>query len=332
MRAKPPKKHFIDLASVEVREVDWLLPPLIPYGMITIMEGDPGVGKSYLAMHIAAQISVGGKLPGLKKVPKGGVLYLSAEDDASYTIRPRIEAMGGDVALIRIQADYLTLDEKGLQALMEEVKQNPPELIIIDPLFAYIAADQDIYRPNVIRGLLSQLKDIAEREGTAILIVRHLTKGRRDKAIYQGSGSMDVIGAARSAFLVAEHPGDSSQKIVAHIKHNLSERGQSWLYHLVEKDGDIPVLEWLGPSELTADDIYGANSLDQKSQLAEAIKFIEQALKDGPVSAKLLAERAEAEGHSKRTYDRARRDAGVLSKKTRNEWVLSLPAKEKGSS
>jgi len=320
------KEPFVDLSSIEAKEVDWLMPPLIPYGMITIMEGDPGVGKSYLAMHIAAQVSIGGSLPGVPKLRKGRVLYISAEDDPGYTIRPRIDAMGGDPDRIRIQADYTALDDDGLEQLMDEIRRKPPALIIIDPLFAYVPSNADMYRPNVIRALLSELKEAAEYDETAILLVRHLTKTKRDKAIYQGSGSMDVIGAARSAFLVARHPDDENLKIVAHVKHNISEQGQSWVYELVKETEDgLPILKWVGPSNLTIDDLMGGDDGDRKTALDQAIDFLRDELKNGPRAVGHIEAKAQAQGIAARTIDRARKEIGVLAKKVKASWMLSLP-------
>ena len=324
--ASKKKATFIDLSTVEAREIEWLMPPLIPYGMITIMEGDPGVGKSFLAMHIAAQVSIGGSLPGVEKLDPGRVLYLSAEDDPAYTIRPRIDAMGGDPTRIRIQADYLSLDEEGIKELFDEVRRNPPRLIILDPLFAYVPGTQDMYRPNVIRALLSQLRDIAEYGDTAVVIIRHLTKGKRDKAIYQGGGSMDVIGAARSAFLVAEHPDNPEQKIVAHLKHNIAPRGQSWVYELVPEVPDgIPVLRWVGPSDLTIEDLMGQSDDHRASALDKAIDFLRDELKDGRQLVAEVEAKGAAQGIAKRTLDRAREKIGVTSKKGRKGWMLSMP-------
>ena len=320
------KDPFIDLSEVEALEVTWLVPPLIPFGMITIMEGDPGIGKSYLAMHIAAQVSIGGSLPGVEKVPKGRVLYISAEDDAAYTIRPRIDAMGGDPSRIRIQAEYTALDEDGIEALMDEVRRKPPTLIIIDPLFAYVPGSADMYRPNVIRALLSELKEVAEYNGTAILLVRHLTKTKRDKAIYQGMGSMDVIGAARSAFLVAQHPEEPDWKVVVHVKHNISERGQSWIYELAKETSDsLPILSWVGPTDLTVEDLMGGDDGDRKSARDQAVDFLRAFLKEGPQPARLIEEKAKAVGIAKRTLERAKQELKIVPRKTRNGWVWPLP-------
>lgn len=323
------KELFVDLNTIDPKEVEWLCEPFIPFSMITIMEGDPGVGKSFLAMQLAAQISIGGELPEGQKLDRGRVLYLSAEDDAAYTIRPRIDAMGGDPSRIRVQGDFLSLDEKGLNALMREVRRKPPDLLILDPLFAYVPSGQDMYKPNVIRQLLSFLKDIAETGETAVLIIRHLTKAKHDKAIYRGGGSMDVIGAARSAFLVCEHPNDSSTKLVVHIKHNIAKRGQTQSYEIFADDGGMATLNWLGPSDITIDDLISSEGGTPKmSALDEEIQFLRVFLKNGPVATTKVEKEAAARDISEKTLERARRSLGIVSKKKGKSWVLSLPDEE----
>lgn len=323
------KELFVDLDTIDPKEVEWLWEPFIPFSMITIMEGDPGVGKSFLAMQLAAQISIGGELPEGQKLDRGRVLYLSAEDDAAYTIRPRIDALGGDPTRIRVQGDFLSLDEKGLNALMREVKRKPPDLLILDPLFAYVPSGQDMYKPNVIRQLLSFLKDIAETGDTAVLIIRHLTKAKHDKAIYRGGGSMDVIGAARSAFLVCEHPNDSSTKLVVHIKHNIAKRGQTQSYEIYADDGGMATLNWLGPSDISIDDLISSEGGTPKmSALDEAIQFLRVFLKNGPEATTKVEKEAAARDISEKTLERARRSLGVVSKKKGKSWVLSLPDEE----
>ena len=158
------------------------------------------------------------------------------------------------------------------------------------------------------------------------MLVRHLTKAKRDKAIYQGMGSMDVIGAARSAFLVAQHPDDPSLKIVAHVKHNISERGQSWVYELVqETENGLPILNWVGPSDLTIEDLMGGDDGDRKSALDQAVDFLREELKDGSKPVAEIEAKGQALGIAKRTIDRARKEIGTEAKKGKGGWILSLP-------
>ena len=137
---------------------------------------------------------------------------------------------------------------------------------------------------------------------------------------------MDVIGAARSAFLVAQHPNDPEQKIVAHVKHNIAPRGTSWIYELVQEVPDgVPVLKWIGPSDLTIEDLMGGDDEDRKSAVDEAIDFLRDELKDGPKPVAQIEAKGQARGIAKRTIDRARKEIGIKSKKSRGIWMIRLP-------
>jgi hypothetical protein len=315
---------FATLIDVEPREIDWLWEPLIPRAMLTIMEGDPGIGKSFLATHLAALVSKGGRLPNAQRVLRGTALYLSAEDDPAYTIRPRVDAMGGDAARIRYLARYSVFDDEGLEALRTEVCANEPCLIIIDPLYAFVPSTADMYKPNEIRALLWQLSELAADVEAAIIVVRHLRKSRSDKALYQGVGSIDVIGAARSALLVSIHPEHSDLRVIAHLKHNLTPRGESWSFKLEEEGtSQTAILKWQGKSSLYAEDLSAASH--SNSALAEAVTFLVKELQDGPRPAKAIREKGAASGHASRTIDRAKDELGIKSRKeSRGGWTWSL--------
>lgn len=317
------REVFGTLGDVKTAKIRWFWRPLIPYGMLTILEGDPGIGKSYLTMHLAALTTVGGTLPSGDKLRKGTVLLMSAEDDPAYTIRPRIEAMGGDPDRVRYMAEYSAFDDKGLRVLRAEVEKTGPALILIDPLYAYVPSGNDLYKPNEIRPLLTELSAVAASTDAALIVVRHLRKSKSDKAIYQGAGSIDVIGAARSAVLVAVHPEEPNVKVVAHLKHNLAPRGDSWMYRLVSaSDEEIPLVQWAGKTALTVDDLGGPPT--SQSAIDEGIEFLRNQLKDGPRPAKEVQGAAELAGHSPRTIDRAKKTIGVKAKKVKDQWIWSL--------
>lgn len=319
------KSPFGTLSDVEAAKVEWLWEPLIPFGMVTIVEGDPGIGKSFLMMHLAALVSTGGKLPNGQRVRKGHVLAISAEDDAAYTVRPRIDAMGGDPERIRYLAEYSAFDDKGLAALRTEVLEHEPSLIIIDPLFAFVPSASDMYKPNEIRALLAQLAEVASESEAAMIVVRHLRKSSATKAICQGIGSIDVIGAARSALLVGIHPEDIDLRVVAHLEHNVAPRGDSWLYELDAKiEGQMPILQWRGKSNLTVEDLLGAQPSNQ-SAMDAAMTFLREELEDGPKPAKEVSDKAGAAGHAERTIQRAKDAIGIKSKKHKDGWLWSLP-------
>jgi AAA domain len=324
-KVKENEQHYTTLSTVEPREIIWFMRPFIPLGMPTIVEGDPGIGKSYLTNKIAVEVSIGGSLPGTPSLKKGRVLILNGEDDAAFTIRPRIDAMGGDPSMIRFQSNFAALDEEGLENLMKEVRLNPPKLIVIDPLFAYVPAGRDLFKPNVIRPFLAQLKEVAEYNESALIIVRHLTKSRHDKAIYQGSGSIDVIGASRSGILVAQHPDDETIKVMAHIKYNNSEQSKSLQYRLVRNDPKPPTFEWLGYTHLTAEDLLAPRDDHQPSALDVAIDFLRRNLKESELSAEWLQSEAATKSIAQRTLDRAKDKIGIVVRKKGKHWFWALP-------
>lgn len=318
-------EFYAPLSDFESEKVEWLWPYYLGAGILTVMDGDPGVGKSFLAMQIAAQFSVGGSLPGISKVQRRRVLYLTREDDPAFTIRPRIDAMGGDASRIDVQAKFDPFDQNGMKRLWRWVKKHPPRLIVIDPLYSFVGADADIYRPNEIRQVLAELQEVANDNGAAILAIRHLRKMKSDKAIYQGAGAIDVIGVARCGLLVAEDPDDPGRKIIAHSKHNLSKRMESIAYRLVDQGEDeMPRFEWAGTSTLSADELTGASSGSSTQPRSEAADFLKELLKDGPVGSKMVEEQAEERGISRRTLNRAKSDLGVVSKQRNREWFLSM--------
>ncbi|MDP2726169.1 MAG: AAA family ATPase, partial [Dehalococcoidia bacterium] len=202
----------VRLDSVTPEQVEFLWHPYIPLGKLTILEGDPGLGKSWLALAIAAAISRGVKLPGATD-PWGpaDILLLSAEDGLADTITPRLDAMGADRGRITAITGIATdKGERGfslaehLDLLEEVLTQYRPIFVILDPLVSFLGAGVDMYRANEVRAILAPLASLAERCRAAILAIRHLTKSGRDKAIYRGQGNIDFVAAARSVILAGK--------------------------------------------------------------------------------------------------------------------------------
>jgi hypothetical protein len=323
---KPLRKKFGILSDVKSKDVKFMWEPYLVYGMVNLLEGDPNVGKSYFAMHLTAAVTTGGKLPGAPPLEIGRVLYLSPEDDPGYTIKPRIEAMGGDPELVTYLNDYLTLDEHGFSAIERELKkQSDYTLVVIDTLFGVVPTTADTNKPNDMRAILNKLSILAADHDLVMLVIRHWTKGDRGKALYRGGGSIDIIGVARSALAVAQHPDDEALRVVAHVKHNLSERGVSQLYEIkVVEDELRPILIWRGECHLTADDLQAAVPTDPKV-LEQAEGFLSNELAKGPRPARELVNEAKALGISKRTLERAKEAIGAKAKKVKDHWVWQLP-------
>src|SRR5687768_12270788 len=179
---------WLSVADVQPTEVEWLWNPYIPLGKLTLFDGDPAVGKSWASCALAASVTRGEGLPGMRETEPRNVLLLSAEDSLSDTIRPRLEGLRADLDRVKFHSE-LTLDENGLAKLEAKVAQLKPALIILDPLFAFVGGKKDIYRDNDARTVTTPLARLAEAYSCAIVAVRHLTK-MQQKALYAGGGSM----------------------------------------------------------------------------------------------------------------------------------------------
>lgn len=319
---------FVTLSSVKARKVRWLWKPYIPFGMITILEGDPGLGKSFLSMHLASEISRGGNLPDGSKLDKGNVLYISAEDDPSYTTRPRIDAMGGNPKLIRVLNGRLAFDDAGLKVLRAELDEYEPELIIIDPWVSFIPPDTRVKESNAIRALIDKIESVAKDYDCAVVLIRHLTKMKHDNALYQGGGTVDMIAAARSAIRIGQHPEIQDHRVMAHLKHNVGPKGSSWVYmmQVPSEDGGVPRLEFIGEEDITVNELNAAVGNTNTRPKDAAEEFLKRELRDGPRNAKEMHALAEKAGISERTLARARTQLNVQAVQKRKHWIWSLPS------
>lgn len=223
-------------SEVEMTDVDWLWYPYIPRGKLTMLGGDPGQGKSFITQAIAATLSRGDPLPGQEwshSDPKM-ILMLAGEDDISDTVKKRLYGLGADMAKIAVSDDNIIFDENGIRDVREMMEEFRPELLIIDPIVAYLGAKMDMNRSNEVRPILKSIIDIASDYNSAVIAVRHMRKqavsGKSGKAIYNGMGSIDFTAAVRSEMQVDE--GTTGQKYLMHIKANAGPKGKSIQYSI----------------------------------------------------------------------------------------------------
>lgn len=314
------------MATVEAETVRWLWRPYIPLGKVTVIEGDPGVGKSWLALAIAAAVSLGQGPPGMSLDGPGKVLILTAEDGLADTVRPRLDALGADVRQV-YALDGLAMDIATITDYIERLK---PHFAVFDPLVAYLGADVDLFRANEVRPLLARCAALAERIGCAIALIRHLTKGDRGHVIYRGQGTIDITAAARSVLLAGCDPDDREQRALVHIKSNLAPAGEPIGYRLTEGQ-----FSWTGATNLTASRMLGSESNEPPSALDEALDFLRQSLSLGAQPAERVKADATALDISQGTLRRARAALGVRAAAARQEgkpgvqrWDWSLPEAE----
>ena len=314
----------VRMSDVEPESVNWLWYPYIPQSKLTIIEGDPGVGKSWITLSLATHLSRRRRFPGADKAVSGKVLLLSAEDGHADTIRPRLDQLRANPSKILAWKDYIVLDEIGLEEVEEQIERYRPKMVIIDPIVAYMGSGIDLHKANEVRELTAALAALAERQQTAILAVRHLRKGGADKSIYRGLGSIDMTAAARSVLMVGKDPNDPERRAMAHIKCNIAALGKTQLYSLHPSDSQP--FRWRGESDLTSDEILAKPSKEQnrKGEEEQAREFLESRLEKGWRKREAVIREAEARSINKGTLLRVMKTMKIREEKRRGKKYWSL--------
>ena len=315
-----PELHIINLADVEEVAVKWLWKPYIPLGKITIIQGDPGEGKTTLALSIAAALTQGEKLPNeAESQAPMNVIYQTAEDGLADTIKPRLEAVNADctrVLVIDESKEELSMTDERIE---KAIQQTGAKLIILDPIQAYIGANVDMHRANEIRPVMSKLGRIAEEYGCAVVLIGHMNKAAGQKSSYRGLGSIDITAVARSVLIVGKMRDSPSKRIMTQAKSSLAPVGKSLLFEINENSA----LEWKGEVDITAEQFL-ENGGAELSKLEIATEFLLETLKNGKVSQKEIAAAASDYDFSARTLNEAKKNLKVLSIKADNKWYWKL--------
>jgi hypothetical protein len=327
-KSKESPLPFVRMIDVEPETVSWLWHPYIARGKFTIIEGDPGIGKSWLTCALACAVSQGHQLPGIEPLTPENVLMLSAEDGLGDTLRPRLDTVGADVSRVLALNEPLTFDRQGLLKLQEGIVEYSPALVIIDPLFAFTGGKVDIHRANECRAISAPLAAIAERHNCAMVAVRHLGKSRGGgHALNAGIGSIDFTAAARSVLLVGRDSDNGNKRGIVQTKNNLAPIGAA-IGFKVEGNN----FHWTGVSDLTAERILASESNDEgRSSINEAMDFLREMLADQPQPSNAIKSAARQAGISDTTLNRAKGRLGVRAIKLgqpgadRQHWVWHLP-------
>lgn len=306
--------ELVQMSKVAPEHVEWLWKPYIPLGKVTLLEGDPGLGKSWLTMAIAAHLTTKRALPMQRRGRNGRVLLMSAEDGLGDTIRPRLDGLGANSRLVFAIPKPVVFDADGLAEVENQIRELRPLLVIVDPLVAYLGGGVDLHKANETREVMAGMGVLAEKYKCAVLAVRHLRKASGDKSIYRGLGSIDLTAAARSVLLAGRDPDDDNARAFAHIKSNLAPTGPTIRYYL-----DRGSLQWDGPCELTADEISKVDKA-KASPVNDAIAFLRERLAEGPVLKQKVMEDAEARGISSEDLRRARLQLQLTL--TKGRWTL----------
>lgn len=247
----------LDLSEVRTRPIDWLWRGYMPLRKVTILDGDPGLGKSTILLDLACRGSIAGLAP--TGEPLGDAfttIYVTAEDDAEDTILPRVVRAGGDPSRFHILRKLVLPDQ--IDRLEATANSLRARLIVIDPLMAYLGDGVKTNDDHKVRRAMEPLAEMAARLDAAVVAIRHLNKRTGDDALYRGGGSIGFTGLARSVLAVGRDPGDSDRMILAAVKLNVARRPPSLAYRMVADGPYEPAhIAWEGTSERTAEDLIG---------------------------------------------------------------------------
>jgi hypothetical protein len=349
--ARGDGSELVCLRDVEPKPVAWLWPGRIPLGKLTLLVGDPGLGKSLVSLDLAARVTTGTPWPDApgQRQDAGDVLILSAEDDLADTIRPRLDAAGADPArVVALQAVKDETDDGGIckrafnltrdvGQLAQATEVHPGiRLVIIDPISAYMG-DVDSHHNAEVRAALSPLADFAQQHRVAVLAISHLRKSG-GRAIYRTMGSLAFAAAARTVLGVGVDPQDDTgqRRLMLPIKANLTADSSGMAWTIVPKAlnglGELPRIAWERDpvpagdvdSLLGGEDEDGKRGPDAYAR-GEAVEFLKQELAAGPRSAKEMESAAKQAGVASRTLDRAKALLRVQATHEPDGWYWTLP-------
>ena len=249
--SKPETVKIIRMSDVELTPVEWLWKPYLPFGKLSVLQGNPGEGKTYFAMHLAAACTNGKLLPNMERMEPFNVIYQTAEDGLGDTVKPRLIEAGADLDRVLVIDDsevQLTLSDERIE---KAIVENNARLVIIDPIQAYLGADVDMNRANEVRPIFMRLGQVAQRTGCAILLIGHLNKAAGMQSLQRGLGSIDIAAAVRSVMFIGKLKHDPTMRILTHEKSSLAPPGVSLAFSLGDEGG----FRWVGEYDITADEM-----------------------------------------------------------------------------
>ena len=321
-----PELKLINMDTVEVEQIEWLLYPFIPYGKVTIIQGDPGEGKTTMVLQIIAKLTRGEAiLPTVSltddkenaEVPVN-VIYQTAEDGLGDTIKPRLLAAGADCTKVMVIDDSeqpLTMADVRLE---EAIVQTKAKMVVLDPIQGFLGSEVDMHRANEIRPLMKRIAVLAEKYHCAIILIGHMNKNSNGKSSYRGLGSIDFQAAARSVLIVGRIKDEPEVRVVCHTKSSLAPEGKAIAFRLDKNNG----FEWIGEYDISADELLNGEGKGQKTRKAK--EFLLEILDDGGMAQKKIEEEAEKLGIKKKTLRNAKMELGIDSVKRGNQWYWML--------
>lgn len=329
--------------SVQGSPVRWLWPGRVPSGKLTLIAGDPGLGKSLVCADMAARVSTGRGWPCTPDASRvvrepGKVWILSCEDDEADTLRPRLEAAGADCANVYFPQG-VSGDDKNVRPLrldthvvwLEEFVQTTggvPQLIVIDPITAYLG-QVDAHNQAEVRGMLAPLCAFAQKHAIAIVGVIHLNKREDASGVYRISGSLAFPAAARAVWWVKCDPDDSNARVMLPTKFNLGPPPSGLRLTIQSSAGaesgglGAPRVCW--EDEIAPDTMHAPSAPESLGAIDDAKDFLLDALEHGPRAAAEILALADSRGITKGTLSRARSELHIITHRVQGRWHMRLP-------
>ena len=312
------KLKLINMQDIEVEDIEWLIYPFIPYGKITIIQGDPGEGKTTLVLQIIARLTKGEAIINEKAKQPINVIYQTAEDGLGDTIKPRLLSADADCSKV------LVIDDKDTPLTMRDVRleqaivETKAKLVVLDPIQGFLGADVDMHRANKIRPVMKHIAELADKYKCAIILIGPMNKCSMGKSTYRGLGSIDFQAAARSVLIVGRIKDEPEIRVVCQTKSSLAPEAKSIAFRLSKENG----FEWIGEYDVTADDLLSGTAKGTKKQAA--IDFLEEFVLNGAKPQTEIMKLAKEKGFSEKTVRNAKDELKIKSMRKNNQWYLSL--------
>ena len=323
---EPPQEETVEIirmSEVDTLTVEWLWEPYIPFGKVTIIQGNPGEGKTTLALRLCAACTNRKPFPFMPEHEPFNVIYQTAEDGLGDTVKPRLMEAEADldrVLVIDEAKQELTLNDERIE---RAIRQTGARLMILDPIQAYVGEKTDMNKANEVRPIFRRLADIAERTGCAVILIGHLNKSIGGQSAYRGLGSIDFRAAARSVLLIGRVKREPNVRVIVHDKSSLAPEGKSIAFCLDPEKG----FEWIGEYDITADELLSGAGGNNETKTEQAARLILDLLADGKemLSEDIVKAAAEA-GISERTVRAAKRSMGdaLGSRRVGSQWYHFL--------
>ena len=323
---EPPQEETVEIirmSEVDTQIVEWLWEPYIPFGKVTIVQGNPGEGKTTFALRLAAACTNRKPFPHMAAHEPFNVIYQTAEDGLGDTIKPRLMEAEADldrVLVIDESNQGLSLSDERIE---RAIRQTGARLIILDPIQAYVGEKTDMNKANEIRPMFRRLAEIAERTGCAVILIGHLNKAAGGQSAYRGLGSIDFRAAARSVLLIGRVKREPNVRVIVHDKSSLAPEGKPVAFCLDPETG----FEWIGEYDITADELLSGAGGNTATKTEQAERLILELLADGKELASEDIVKAAAEaGISERTVQNAKRNMSAVlgAKRIGGQWYNFL--------